>query len=220
MKKILLTTVAIIFFKVFIFSQVKFAIQAGAIQSKWSGNVISGLSNIITVTNGTVESRSNSGFTVGSNLLVSLNKKINLETGLHYSRKGHKLKGNFEVKTANYKKPNSNFEMNAHYIDVPVLFNYEPVTGLQLYGGTQLSYLIKNNLVLERNLLGLPGVRKLDITNEFKRFDIAFVGGIGYKFKNGFNVKTLYDYGLVKINKTNTEKITNQAFKLTFGFYF
>jgi hypothetical protein len=220
MKKIFLTTAAIIFFKIFIFSQVKFSIQVGGIQSKWSGNVVSSLNSIITVTNGTVESQGKGGLTVGSNLLVSLNKKFNLETGLFYSSKGHKLKGNFEVKSANYKKTNSNFEMIAHYIDVPVLLNYEPVKGVQLYGGTQMSYLIKNNLVLEKSLLALPGSRKLDITNEFKRFDIALVGGIAYQFKNGLNIKTLYDYGLVKINKTSTQKITNQAFKITFGIYF
>jgi hypothetical protein len=62
--------------------------------------------------------------------------------------------------------------------------------------------------------------KKLDLTDNFNRMDVAISGGIGYAFENGFNIKAGYDHGLAKLDKNDNFKAYNRAVKLSLGFSF
>jgi len=62
--------------------------------------------------------------------------------------------------------------------------------------------------------------RKMDVTDQFNRWDAGITGGIGYQFANGLNITAAYDHGLSKVDANKSLSSYNRSFKVGVGFSF
>ncbi len=202
-------------------AQVSYGVQAGVNIANWKGDALNSLNNVVDLTNGFIDTKSKTGFHVGGYVNIPVTNKISFEPGVQYSQKGYAMKGDLKIDALKFLGVNAGAKVEAHYIDVPLVLKAEVAKGLSIYAGPQISYLIKNNLHVNTNVLGISLLnKKLDLTDNFNRIDVGLAGGLGYKFDNGFNIKAGYDYGLSKLDKNDNFKAYNRVVKLSVGFSF
>jgi hypothetical protein len=93
--------------------------------------------------------------------------------------------------------------------------------GLQVFAGPQVSYLAKADLRTSAGILGFNVLNKtMDATEQLNKWDAGITGGLGYQFKNGFNLTASYDHGLSKADANQNFDAYNRAFKVGAGFKF
>jgi hypothetical protein len=204
-----------------IHAQVKYGVRAGVNQASWQGDAVKSLNNIVSVTNGFLDTKSRTGFFVGGYVNLPITKGFSIEPGLQYSQKGYRLMGDLEVEALDFLGANAGVQVQSHYIDLPVLARVEVAKGLSFYAGPQLSYLVKNNLRVEAGVLGISLLRSnLDITDQFRRLDVGIAAGATYKLANGFHFQVGYDYGLSRVDANGSFRSFNRVIKAGIGFEF
>ena len=202
-------------------AQTKVGIRAGLNSATWKGDATQSLNDLVNITKGYVDTRGRTSFHIGGYVNVPFSPGISIEPGVFYSQKGYALRGDIEISKLDFLGANASLQVQSHYIDIPLLLKVTPVKGLQLFAGPQVSYLAKNNLNVNGGLLGISLInRNMDITSHFNQFDMAIVGGIGYKLDNGFSVTAGYDHGLSRLDKNSNFKSYNRVFKVGIGFEF
>lgn len=220
-KTFTLFTFLFIFIVATIHAQTQFGISAGVTNASWKGNAVQSLDQLVTISKGYLDTRGRTGFYAGGYAHIPLGGRVSVEPGIYYSQKGYAMKGDIQISKLEFLGADANLQVQSHYIDVPVLLKVNPVSGLQLYAGPQLSYLVKNNLHVDAGVLGFSVLnRNMDITNQFNRYDIAVVGGVGYKFNNGVSINAGYDHGLARLDKNSNFKSYNRVVKVGVGFQF
>jgi hypothetical protein len=221
MKKIFtLTTLTVLIFTS-TKAQVSYGVQAGVNIANWQGDAMQSLNDVVDLSNGYITTKSRTGFNVGTYVNIPLTEQISFEPGLMYSQKGYTMQGDLKIDALKFLGVNASAKVESHYIDMPLLLKAELAKGLSIYAGPQISYLAKTNLHVNSSILGISLLnRKLDLTDNFNRVDMGIVGGLGYQFDNGFNVKAGYDYGLSKLDKNDNFKAYNRVVKLSVGFSF
>ncbi|RYY63559.1 MAG: PorT family protein, partial [Chitinophagaceae bacterium] len=71
------------------------------------------------------------------------------------------------------------------------------------------------------SVLGVNVFNKtMDTKDQFNSWDMGLTGGVGYKFKNGFNVSAAYNYGLSKVDANKNVAGYNNGFKVGVGIQF
>ncbi|HOO08615.1 MAG TPA: porin family protein [Cyclobacteriaceae bacterium] len=95
-----------------------------------------------------------------------------------------------------------NIKFNLNYLEVPVLAVFKLGKTAELHAGGYGSYLLGANVSYAGDIA--TGGEDLDRDN-FKTFDYGLVGGLGLNF-GGVQVGARYNYGLVKLAKTNNAK--------------
>jgi hypothetical protein len=120
---------------------------------------------------------------------------ISIQTEILYVRMG----GVYEADEAN------SLEFRHQYIQMPVLlkFNIVPAGLVRPFvcAGGYGAYLLKSEGVVEEDGQPQP---KVDITEDYKRFDYGIVGGAGLTLKLGivaFSIEGRYNYGMANIYK-------------------
>lgn len=202
-------------------AQTKIGLRAGINNASWKGDAAQTLNELVSVTKGYLDTRGKTGFHVGGYASIPLSGMISIEPGLYYSQKGYSLKGDIQISKLDFLGANANLAVQSHYIDLPLLLKVTPVKGLQLFGGPQVSYLVKNNMNINAGVLGFSVInRNIDITDQFNNIDAALVGGAGYKFDNGFSITASYDHGLSRLDKNENFKSYNRVIKVGLGFEF
>jgi Outer membrane protein beta-barrel domain len=202
-------------------AQVKFGVQAGANIANWQGDALKSLNNVVDLTNGFIDTKSKTGFHIGGFASIPIADKFSFEPGVQYSQKGYAMKGDLKIDALKFLGANTSAKVEAHYIDIPFVVRAEVAKGLSIYAGPQISYLVKNNLHVNADVLGISLLnRRLDLTDNSNRMDIGIAGGVGYKFGNGLNINAGYDYGLSKLDKNSNFKAYNRVIKLSVGFTF
>jgi hypothetical protein len=115
---------------------------------------------------------------------------------------------------------NARAQLNSHYIDLPVVVKGN-FGGLQVFAGPQVSYLAKADLRTSAGILGFNVLNKtMDATEQLNKWDAGITGGLGYQFKNGFNLTASYDHGLSKADANQNFDAYNRAIKVGAGFKF
>ena len=202
-------------------AQITYGVQAGATIANWKGDALQSLNDVVDLSNGFVTTKSKTGISIGGYVNIPVTDKISFEPGLQYAQKGYTMQGDLKVDALKFLGVNASANVEAHYIDIPLVLKAELAKGLSIYAGPQVSYLVKNNLHLNAGILGISLYNdRLDITDNFNRVDMGLAGGIGYKFDNGFNIKAGYDYGLSKLDKNDNFKAYNRVAKISVGFSF
>jgi hypothetical protein len=202
-------------------AQIKYGVKAGVNIANWQGEAVKSLGNVVDLTNGLVNTKSRTGFHIGGYLDIPVTENISIEPGLQYSQKGYTMLGDFNIDALKFVGANASAKIQADYIDIPLLLKTTISKGLSVYAGPQVSILVKNNLHLNAGIMGISLFSQdLNLTNNFKKTDIAMVGGMGYRFDNGFQVAAGYDYGLSRVDKNNSFKAYNRAVKVSVGFTF
>jgi len=201
-------------------SPIKFGVKAGMTVSTMQGDAVKSLNGLLDYTNGMVTTGSRTGFFGGVNANIPMDNVLSIEPGIYFSQKGYELKGALNVKGLEFLGANAKAQLQSQYIDIPVLLKAN-ISGLQLFAGPQVSYLLKSDLRTTAGLLGINLLNsKMDATNQFNRWDAALTGGVGYAFSNGLNVSASYDYGLMKADKGKSMDIYNRGFKVGLGINF
>jgi hypothetical protein len=197
-----------------------FGIKAGVSSSTIKGEAVNSLNGLIDYANDAITSNSRTGFFAGGNVSIPVGESFSIEPGVYYAQKGYELRGELNIKGAEFIGANAKAQLQSHYIDVPVLLKAN-VGGFQVFAGPQVSYLAKADLRTTAGVFGFNVFnRKMDASEELNRWDAGITGGIGYQFNNGFNLSASYDHGLSKVDANKSFDAYNRSFKIGAGFRF
>lgn len=117
-----------------------------------------------------------------------------LQTELLYSTKGSQAQYAGLV--------NQQVKFNLNYLDLPLLMVFKVGQAAEFHLGGYGSYLVRVNTSYKGDIAN--GVREMDKDN-FKAYDYGLAGGVGVNF-GAVQVGARYNYGLVKIAKTDSAK--------------
>lgn len=219
--KFLPTVIALTLFSSFSFAQVKPVIKAGVINSTWKGDAYQTFGSLLDKTDGYLSERSRTGFYVGGAVDVPITDGFSIEPGLIYTQRGYGLRGNLTINALKIDALNARATSQMHYVDVPVLLKVKPAGGFTIFAGPQVSYLVKNNLRADVNVLGFSLLNtNLDITNQFNRLDVGVTGGIGYESESGIGVSAAFERGFNRLDKNQNFRVFNQGIKVGLTYKF
>lgn len=103
------------------------------------------------------------------------------------------------------------------YINVPVMLKFYPIAGLNLQAGPQFSFLIDG----ERKFDTILGSGKEDITEYYKKSDVAISVGAGYDFNFGLTFDVRYNLGVKDINNAvDGDEVKSRVFLVSLGWNF
>jgi hypothetical protein len=195
-------------------------VKAGVTYAGLQGDAVNSLQSLMDFSNGAITTGSKPGVFAGVNVSLPIAENVSIEPGVYYAQKGYEMRGSFSVKGAEFLSANAKAQLNTSYIDVPVLAKVN-VSGLQIFGGPQVSYLADAKLRATAGALGFNVLNQTyDAKSQFNEWDVALTGGLGYQFANGLSVSAAYDHGLSKIDKAQNLDSYNRVFKVGVGFSF
>ncbi|HEX2607687.1 MAG TPA: porin family protein [Flavisolibacter sp.] len=198
----------------------RFGVRGGITSSGMQGDAVKSLNGIIDYSNGMVTTATHTGFFGGVYAGIPVSDNVSIEPALYYTQKGYALQGDFNLKGAEFLGANAKAQLNANYIDLPVVVKGN-FGGFQVFAGPQVSYLLNADLHSSAGVLGFNLLNShKDATSQFNRVDAALTGGIGYRFANGLNVTASYDHGLSKVDANKNFDAYNRSFKVGLGFDF
>ena len=196
-------------------------VEAGLASYNIRGEAADNLNNMLDFANGMLHTQSRTGFYVGLNTSIPLSESVSVQPGLYYTQKGYQLTGDFAIKGLEFLGANATAKLQNDYIDIPVLIKANVAEGLQVFGGPQISYLSTSKLKVNAGVLGFNVLNEtMDAKEQFNQWDMGLIGGVGYEFKNGFNINASYNYGLSKVDANKNVSGYNNGFKVGLGFRF
>lgn len=197
-----------------------FGIRAGLSSAGIRGDAVNSLQNVLDFSNGMITTSDRNGLFIGGFAAIPVSNVVTVEPGLYYSQKGYTLKGALNIKGFEFLGANARAQLNADYIDVPVVLKMN-MDGLQIFAGPQISYLAKADLKTTAGLLGINLLNStIDASSQFNKWDMGVTAGVGYQFSSGFNIMASYDHGLSKIDANKNLNSYNRSFKVGAGFRF
>ncbi len=220
-RKILFTIIFSVTMMNVIQAQVSYGIRSGANFSKWEGDDLQIIEDLLDKTDGYVVTKGKKGLHIGGYVRIPISQTFAFEPGLQYSKKGYSIKGDFQIPVLKYLGINVGAQVQSHYIDIPLVIRANVVSGLNVYAGPQVSYLVRSTLNAKLGVLGISIFnRGFGITERFNKVDLGLTGGIGYEFGNGLNIQAGYDYGLSKLDKNDNYQAYNRVVKVSVGYTF
>jgi hypothetical protein len=195
-------------------------VEAGLSSFGMRGDAVNNLKDLLDFTDGMVKTQNRTGFYAGINTSIPLGAGVSVEPGIYYTQKGYEMVGDFAIKGAEFLGANAKAKLQNDYIDVPVLIKAD-LGGFQVFGGPQFSYLASSKLKATASVLGFSLLNEtMDTKDQFNTWDMGLMGGVGYQFKNGFNVNASYNYGLGKVDANKNVNGYNNGFKVGVGIRF
>ncbi len=113
-----------------------------------------------------------------------------------------------------------NVQRNLRYFNVPFLAKYNFRNHFYAEGGIMLGLLYKAFDQFSNQVNGNELTYKVDILDQFHRFDAGGVVGVGYRLMkgHGMNITARYYYGFADINKSDAQPAQyNRSFYLVVG---
>lgn len=182
-------------------------IQSSQAQVKVNPGLRGGL-NISTLTN-IDDNNFKTDFYVGGLVDIKFNKYFSLQPEITYSRQGDEGREYFD--NGSYR--NVNYELNYITFGAVAKFNFNG-GGFHLLAGPSLDVKVGDNY----------------INTNPENYDLAFVGGVGYKLPNGLTFEARIKQGLVDIYGYNgfdydddyyyNDVILNQVFQIGISYTF
>lgn len=202
-------------------AQVSYGLLLGANFSKWQGQDLQIVEDLVDKTDGWLVTKGKTGFHIGGYVNIPISETFSFEPGLAYSKKGYSIKGDLKIDALKLLAVNAGAQVQQHYIDMPLYLKATVVKGLNVYAGPQVSYLVRSTLNAKLGVLGISLFnRGIGITERFNKIDLGLSGGIGYRFDNGINLRAGYDYGLSKLDKNDNYDAYNRVIKVSVGYTF
>jgi len=202
-------------------AQITYGIRSGVNFTKWQGDDLQIIEDLLDMTDGYVITKGKTGFHIGGYVNIPISETFSFEPGLAYSKKGYSINGDFQIPVLKYLGINAGARVQSHYIDIPLVLKANVVKGLNVYAGPQVSYLARSTLNAKLGVLGISLFnRGIGITGRFNKVDLGLTGGIGYAFENGLNIQAGYDYGLSKLDKNDNYEAYNHVVKVSLGYTF
>ncbi|GAB2463232.1 hypothetical protein GCM10011375_15310 [Hymenobacter qilianensis] len=131
---------------------------------------------------------------------------FSLQPELLYSQKGYRV-----------DEDNIKYTSRTHYVDLPVLARIN-ADGLIFEAGPQFGYLVGKKDKQEVARV----TSEYDNIDDYNRFDIGYVAGVGYQFSSGPSVTVRYNGGLSSILKDvpDERKTRNTVIQFSLGYVF
>ena len=200
---------------------VKFGLKAGVNLSSVSK---------ITVSGGGVEVSATErdgmaiGFHAGGFLNYSFGQFFGIQPELVFSKQGGKQKS----PAASGEDGSANFVFN--YINIPILFEVKPITGLSLLIGPQLGLNVYRSASAEGETISGSDfddwISSDDLPlGKFKSFDVSVAMGLQYTFSENFHVGARYNLGVTAPINRSESGVTvsgwkNNVIQLSVGYAF
>lgn len=220
-KSILLSIICSLMMISVTYAQVSYGIRAGANFSKWQGDDLQIVEDLVDKTNGYLVTKGMTGFHAGGYVHIPISETFSFEPGLEYSKKGYSIKGDLKIDVLKFLAINAGAQVQQHYIDIPLVLDANLYKGLHVYAGPQVSYLVRSTLNAKVGVLGISLFNKgFGITERFNKVDLGLTGGIGYQFDNGINLRAGYDYGLSKLDRNDNYAAYNRVVQVSVGYTF
>lgn len=131
---------------------------------------------------------------IGAKILAP-NKNSSVRAALGYSMQG-----------GNYKDPAYTGTVKTSYITLPLLYTYESDKGFYGEIGLQPALLLSAK---DKGKTTFGFEYDDDYKDSVNKIDVGIPVGAGYCFKNGFGIGVRATYGLIKVEKGNTETVHN-----------
>lgn len=219
-RKFLVTIISVLMINS-LHAQVTYGVRAGVNFSKWQGEDLQVIEDLLDKTDGYLVTKGKTGWNVGGYVNIPISNTLSFEPGLSYSKKGYSIKGDVKIPVLKILAINAGAQVQQHYIDMPLVLKANVYKGLNVYAGPQVSYLVRSTLNAKLGVLGINIFnRGFGITERFNKVDMGLTGGIGYQFENGLNVQAGYDYGLSRLDKNDNYSAYNRVVKVSVGFSF
>jgi hypothetical protein len=141
---------------------------------------------------------------------VPLMGKLSLQPELLYSGEGTKY-------TEVVSKSKNTFRL--HYINIPVLVQYEIASGFHVELGPQLGILVQG----QQKIKATNGTEsKIDLLSKsFQAASLSAAGGLGYTFNGRYGINARYVRGLSDLSKVdNSPEITSSGFQVSLSIGF
>jgi hypothetical protein len=132
-------------------------------------------------------------FNFGLMTEISVSEKFSFQPELMYSGQGY----SFGDKVA-----------ALDYLNIPLMGKFYVTKGLSLEVGPQVGFLLSAK------------TDNTDIKGLFNKVDFGVNAGLGYKFENGLNFTTRYNFGLSDITSSNTSSNKNGVLQVSVGYFF
>ena len=204
-----------------IYAQVSFGVRSGINFSKWDGQDLQIINDLLDKTDGYAYTKGTRGMHIGGYVSIPISETFTFEPGIEYSKKGYSIKGDFQIPVLKYLGINARAQVQSHYIDMPLVIKANVYKGFNIYAGPQVSYLVRSTLNAKVGVLGITLFnRGFGITERFNKVDMGLTGGVGYAFNNGLNIQAGYDYGLSKLDKNDNYDAYNRVVKVSVGYTF
>ena len=128
-------------------------------------------------------------FVLGCVMNMPIAQNFSLEGSLRFAQKGSSSKdGDFKE------------TVKMSYIDLPILVKHHTTKKFSLQAGVQPSFLLS-----AKNKFDSPNLSdEQKVTDDYKKFDLAAVVGMGYQINHRVGLKLLYHHGLVNISGSNS----------------
>lgn len=113
-----------------------------------------------------------------------------------------KISGQIEVKYIGKGSTNGNpknygytflYDLRLHYIEIPVLFQYQVIKNLSLEAGPGFGFLVKS---VEKDEQGI-----MPDSKPFNKFELSGSVGVGYSFFERFKFNVRFSYSLLPIRE-------------------
>ena len=164
---------------------------------------------------------------VGAAVMYGLSPKVDLETGLYYTKKGF------------YAEPSFDYEVtcNLYYLEIPVMVGYKwevsdplkinfmagPYVAYGVNGKTKtkLSNVVYNTTTNEpaENNESEKTINTDSFEDGFNRFDSGVKASINFTIKKDFLLGVTYEHGFANVSDTKDDAF-NRTVALTLGFNF
>lgn len=103
------------------------------------------------------------------------------------------------------------------YVSIPLILKFYPIAGFNLQAGPQFGFLLDG----ERKYDSFLGSGSQDITEHYKKSDVALSFGGGYDFGFGLGLDVRYNVGIKDINNAaNGEEVKSRIFLVSLGWNF
>src|SRR5690349_21296578 len=136
-----------------------FGLRAGLTSTGMKGEAVNNLQNLLDYTDGMVTTSNRAGFFAGAYASIPLSEIISVEPALYYSQKGYQMRGELNLKGADFLGASATARLNTQYIDMPVMLKAN-FNGLQVFAGPQVSYLAQADLRTSAGVLGFNLLNK------------------------------------------------------------
>lgn len=164
---------------------------------------------------------------VGAAVMYGLSPKVDLETGLYYTKKGF------------YAEPSPDYEVtcNLYYLEIPVMVGYKwevsdplkinfmagPYVAYGVNGKTKtkLSNVVYNTTTNEpaENNESEKTINTDSFEDGFNRFDSGVKASINFTIKKDFLLGVTYEHGFANVSDTKDDAF-NRMVALSLGFNF
>ncbi len=175
-----------------------------------------------------LKSRNKAGLLAGFDVDYQATSQVSVSLGLQYSLQGcsypdHQTAGSVE----NSFTGTSDFAIDLHYLNVPLMFNCYVAKGFALKAGVQVGFLLDGKMKYEETpfVVNEDGSKEYDDTNTVKSdfagntVDLSIPVGASYEYMNVI-LDARYNLGLTNIYKVDVMKSKNRFFTITVGYRF